>query len=197
MKKMAFLFMVIFLLFTFYSGCLSLRVAYIHDKFLNNGWIEDTGSEEEGSSLLGLEKWITKIYRKGDFAYLSLTSLKFIIVRDKNKLIEDVEEDIKQQAFKYGIAINMSSKICGQRKNAEGHDTRFVVFNGEKDGQTYKFIGEVWTCSKSGISVICMGFADVSEFEGIIGWREMVGDPKGTIEGINDPDGLIYNVVCH
>ena len=193
----SFLVFLLLLLSIVQSGCLSLREAYVPRDLLTDGWYEDFEDEEKGSGLLGMEKWSTKVYRKGDTAYLSVTSLRFIILHDKEKLLEKVDADILNQAVKYGINMNYSSRINGKRETCEGHETVFVVYTGEKDGHEYRFIGEVWSCSKSGISVICMGYADVSEIDGIRGWKEMVEDPEGTIEGLKGENGLIYNVVCH
>jgi len=193
----SFLVFLLLLLSIAQSGCLSLREAYVPRDLLTDGWYEDFEDEEKGSGLLGMEKWSTKVYRKGDTAYLSVTSLRFIILHDKEKLLEKVDADILNQAVKYGINMNYSSRINGKRETCGGHETVFVVYTGEKDGHEYRFIGEVWSCSKSGISVICMGYADVSEIDGIRGWKEMVEDPEGTIEGLKGENGLIYNVVCH
>jgi len=178
-------------------GCLSLKEAYVPQDLLINGWYEDFKDEEKGSSFFGMEKWSTKVYKKGEFAYLSVTSIKFIVMSGREELLEKVESDIKHQAAKYGIEVEPESRISGERKNARGHETSFVIYTGKKNSHLYRFIGEVWSCSKSGISVICMGFADISEIDGIEGWKKIVGDPEGSIEGIEDSNGLIYNVVCH
>lgn len=177
-------------------GCLSLKEAYVPAELLKDGWYEDVGSEERGSAFLGIQKWSTKVYRKGDVSYLSVTSLKFIIMQSRNNLIEKVEEDIKEQAERYGIVLDDESKISGERETFKGHKTSFVIYNGTKGESTYRIIGEVWSCSKSGISVICMGFSNIDEVDGIQGWRQMVADPYGSIDGIKG-EGLIYKVVCH
>ena len=106
-----FLVSLFFLLSIVQSGCLSLREAYVPQDLLTDGWYEDSKDEEKGSSLLGIEKWSTKVYRKGDVAYLSVTSLRFIILHDKEELLKKVDTDIMNQAVKYGININYSSKI--------------------------------------------------------------------------------------
>jgi len=196
--KRGIIFPLIFFLFIISnSGCLSLRESYIPQNLLTDGWYEDFGSEEKGSGFLGLSKWSTKVYRKGDVAYLSVTSVKSLIMESKEKLLEKVEDDIEKQAHKYGIEIISSSRTYGSREIAKGHKTLFVIYNGSKGGHDYKIIGEVWSCSKSGISVICMGFSDVSEVEGIKGWQKIVSDPEGSIDDLVGDDGLIYNVICH
>ncbi|RLF58955.1 MAG: hypothetical protein DRN25_04610 [Thermoplasmata archaeon] len=194
MKKIAII--TIFILVFLNFGCLSLKEAYIPQSLLTNGWYEDFGSEEKGSGFLGIGKWSTKIYKNGDVSYLSVTSMKFLIMQSKDKLLDMVEKDIKNQAEKYGIEIIESNKTYGEREILKGHKTFFVIYEGIKGTHNYRIIGEVWSCSKSGISVICMGYSDLSEIDGIEGWHRIVADPEGSIDGIVG-DGLIYNVVCH
>jgi len=171
-------------------------VAYVPDEFLTDGWHEDKGEEETGSSYFGIEKWAIKVYKRGDSS-LTVASLKTIIMIDKENLLERVENDIFSAAERYGISLDETSEIKGERWLLNGHNSLFVIYNGSKGYRHYKFIGEVWSCSKSGISVICMGLADITEIDGLQSWEKMVGDPSGIIDGITRDDALIYNVNCH
>lgn len=187
----------ILLLILLNIGCLSLKEAYIPQHLLTDGWYESLGSEEKGSDILGLNKWSTKVYKNGEVSYLSVTSLKSLIMQSKEELFKRIERDIKDQADRYGIYIIDGSRISGSREVASGHRTTFILYNGTKGYHNYRIIGEIWVCSRSGTSIICMGFSDLSDVYGIYGWRKIVADPEGSIEGISGNDGLIYNVVCH
>ena len=178
------------------SGCLELRIAYIPDNLLTNGWQENVEKEESGSSYFGLEKWNILVYENGDVATLTVTTVKTLIMADKEELFKKIDSDIRNTCADYDIAINEQSKVLGSRVLANGHETRYVIYNGTKNSENYRIIGEVWSCSYSGVSVMCIGMAKISDINGLESWREIAGDPYGSIEGING-DGLIYNINCH
>ena len=97
----------------------------------------------------------------------------------------------------YSITIDRSSKREGDRMLGNGHESSYIIYNGTKEGKTYRMIGEVWSCTQSGVSIICMGLTDLSSVNGMINWEKIVGDPEGNIDEIDRSDGLIYNVKCH
>jgi len=176
-------------------GCLTLREAYVPDVALKDGWIEDTEKEEEGSSFLGLEKWSIKVYEKNDVAWLTVTTLKTLFLEERGKLLERVESGIRKDCKDMGINVEEKG-FKGSRELQNGHNSYFVIFNGSDGKNAYKVIGEVWSCSISGISVMCVGMAKVTELDGLIAWREIVSDPRGTIDSAKG-NGLIYSVKCH
>ncbi|HEB37440.1 MAG TPA: hypothetical protein ENI14_02115 [Thermoplasmatales archaeon] len=178
------------------SGCLELRVAYIPDNLLTNGWHENVEKEESGSSYFGLEKWNILVYENGDVSALTITTIKTLIMMDKEELLKKIDSDIRNTCGDYGITIEGQSKVSGSRMLVNGHESRYVIYNGTKNSEDYKIIGEVWSCSYSGISVMCIGMAKISDIKGLESWREIAGDPYGSIEGIKG-EGLIYNINCH
>jgi hypothetical protein len=83
----------------------------------------------------------------------------------------------------------------------------------ENIAEQVRFIGETWNCDKSGTSVICIGYAQVtnnsdynSEFN-LTYWAKIIGDKDGTFlqkypsyfsfGSFIDSNGLIFNVKCH
>ena len=65
-----------------------------------------------------------------------------------------------------------------------------------------KIIGEVWNCGTSGISIICIGIAYITNdenpnLENTDNWQKMIMDPSGSIENVTGEEGLIYNIYCH
>ncbi len=186
----------IFTILTLSSGCLELREAYIPSNILTNGWNENIGDREQGSNYFGLEKWFSETYENKD-ASLTVTTIKTLIMMDMKKLSKKVDEDILSSCGERRITVDMNSRIQGERIIKEGHKTTFIIYNGSKEDRLYRIIGEVWSCSKSGTSIICLGIIDMSSIYGELNWEKIVGDPYGNIDDIKRDDGLIYNVNCH
>ena len=185
------------LLLIFLPGCLTLKQAYIPDQLLTEGWHENKGETEEGSNYFGLEKWYSITYENGESASLTVTTIKTLIMMDKTDLLKKADEEMFGAASLYSITIDRSSKREGDRILGNGHESSYIIYNGTKEGKTYRMIGEVWSCTQSGVSIICMGLTDLSSVNGMINWEKIVGDPKGNIDEIDRSDGLIYNVKCH
>jgi len=108
-----------------------------------------------------------------------------------------------------GIDIDNQSKIMGIRALKNGHKTRYIIYNATNISinpyEKLKIIGEVWNCGVNGISVICIGIAQITEYRNNIqdvnftSWKKIVADPQGSF-GIKNYEGnnsLIYNVKCH
>jgi hypothetical protein len=168
------------------SGCLELRVAYLPDSFLTGGWHE--ADRESGSSYLGIERWTSIVYKNGE-SYLRVTTIKTLIMMDREELLKMTLEMIERNGY------DISNRSGGHRVTANGHESSYVVYNGTKGFDKYKIIGEVWSCSRSGISVTCIGLAKVSEVAGLENWREIVADLEGSIGVVGN--GMIYNINCH
>jgi hypothetical protein len=203
-------FVLVVVVFAALLSGIQLTTAYIPDGYLEKRWGEDLGERECGSQLLGLEKWCSFTYRvDGRYpAYLTITSIKFVVTPNENQLVVKAEETI-EKALQGGIIIDNKSKITGERVLQNGHNTRYITFEGVDTSlpqvEEIKIIGEVWNCATSGTSIICIGLAQVTDNNHnnpeihTEYWEKIVKDDKGTFGdlGYKGWDGLIYNVVCH
>ena len=199
-KKILIIVTFILLLILTFSGCVTLSRAYIPDSIINNGWHENTALRNTGSQFLGLEKWSSSTYEiNGKYpATLTVTTLKTLILPDEGELQNRITETI-EETFKNRIQLNES--IVGERTIVKQHKTIYTLYNGTDkiDGKKVKIIGEVWNCGSSGTSIICIGFAYISDadIENTENWEKIVMDPQATIENIIGEEGLIYNIACH
>jgi hypothetical protein len=94
----------------------------------------------------------------------------------------------------------------------------YIVYNAtlslsENITEQVRFIGETWNCDKSGTSVICIGYAQVTNNSdnnsgvNLKYWAKIIGDKDGTFlqkypsyfsfGSFIDSNGLIFNVKCH
>jgi hypothetical protein len=125
------------------------------------------------------------------------------------KEIFDKTEDIIQNTFDDGFNIDNNTKITGKRILKNGHKTMYIIYNGtnisKNPNENIKIIGEVWNCGKSSTSIICLGYAQITDNKNnnaniyINYWQKIIGDEQGTF-GLKDfqkEDGLIFNVICH
>ena len=93
-----------------------------------------------------------------------------------------------------------------------GHKTIYVTYNGTIISNNYSeqivIIGETWNCARSGTSIICIGFAQITDNSNNLGYNytalaKVLGDKEGTfVQRFNSydfikDDGLIFNVKCH
>jgi hypothetical protein len=82
----------------------------------------------------------------------------------------------------------------------------FVVFYGNDTSKNpteqIRIIGETWNCVVSGSSIICLGFAQITDNSDTGSepdysyWEHIIGDKIGFF-GVQNEKGLIYNVKCH
>jgi len=189
-----------------------LTKAYIEDDILGESWSEDIDERIEGSQLFGIEKWVSYTYRNENDsypAYVTITSIKLFFMMNENDLKDKTIETINKASLQ-GIEIDKNSKVTGQRVTRdEAHKTNYFIYDGnDTTNETHeriKLIGECWNCEKSGISIICIGIAWITD--NIHGksdsvttyWAEIISDKIGTF-GLGDyktNDGLIFNVKCH
>jgi hypothetical protein len=186
----------------------SFTPAYIPDKILGSTWTEDLSRRQSGEQLLGLERWSSVTYRvEGRYpAYLTVTTIKTLVMLNEEFLQEKTMETL-EGAIKDGIEINLSSAVSGERTIQSGFTTRYTIYNGTDTStmppEQVKLIGEVWTSGLAGTAVICIGYAQISDFAHNSStlhsewWSNIIRDEQGTFgDAFQGADGLIDNVVC-
>ena len=199
------IFTFLFVLLTILTGCISLKCPYIPDLVINEGWYENLSLRNTGTQFLGLEKWCSSVYQiNGKYpASLTVTTLKTLILTDEKELYKKTIQTI-EDTFKDSMILNESTRIKGTRTVEKNHQTKYIIYDGisiEKN-EKMKIIGEVWNCGTSGISIICIGIAYITNnenpnVENTDNWQKMVMDPSGNIENFVGEEGLINNVHCH
>lgn len=184
-----------------------LNEAKIEDFILGDVWSEDISERDNGSRLLGLEKWISYTYRNNDSifpAYVTVTSIKTLFMMSEDEL-RDQTLDTIQKASEQGIVIDEDTKITGERTLDNEHKTMYIIYNGNDTSkepyEEIKIIGETWNCGTSGTSIICIGFAQITNNSqtNTTHWAKIIRDKEGTF-GLGDfqgTDGLLFNVKCH
>jgi len=200
------IFIVIIIIITlfWYLSISPLNVAYIENQFLDDTWSEDLEERDSGSQLLGIEKWASYTYRNNNNsypAYVTLTSFKLLFLMNEDQLKDETIKTIKK-VTNQGVIIDENTKISGERTLNNGHSTMYIIYDGnDSSGEMIKIIGETWNCGVSGTSIICIGFAQVTNnlVENFSHWTKIVRDKEGTfgLENFQGDDGLIYNVKCH
>ena len=187
-----------------------LGVSFIHHDILNDEWYENLDYREIDSQLLGLEKWTSLRYEiNGNYpSYLTITTIKTLILLDENELHDKIEEVI-DSILERGIIIDKSTKISGERFLNNGHKSIYSIFDGidnsKKPIEKVKVIAEVWNCGIEGNSIICLGYSQITDnihnnsIINTIYWEKIVGDLSGSLgkEIFLREDALIYNIICH
>ena len=233
----ALLFATVIVCISILSGCLEIREAYIDDIYLSNWKLIATNETSEFFGL-GKWITKEYAYKDNNFpAFLCITTIKTLLLMSENDLKKMAFEDLLKDLEKQGITVDENSIKEGSRKMGLGHITNYVVCNGSiskefeklnllgkkielffnlkgkviefKANETVKILAEVWNCKESGVSVICLGIAQITQhglvfvYKNSTAWKEMVGDPYGTFmdpfskEKIYSNNGLVYNVICH
>ena len=193
----------------------NITPAYIEDDILDeNNWSENIAERFYTERLFGLEKQASFTYQIDNEtypAYVTVTTLKTLFMTSEQDLLQKTIETIENEAKKQGLSLNDASELDGQRQIKNSHKTMYVVFNGSNalNGEKIKIIGETWNCASSGTSIICIGFAQVTDFshnktdENLVNWATILKDESGTFVKMYNGDtifkgnGLIYNVKCH
>ena len=189
------------------SGCTGLKSAYVPDDVLTNGWHENLALRSSSIQFFGLDRCSSITYEiTGRYpAFLTVTTIKTLVLMDEEELLKQTEEIIRN-TLHGSVDINESSKTMGERFVKKGHKTLYIVCDGadigRKKGEMVRIIGEVWNCGVTGTSIICIGVAYVTNKTSTPNyddenWKKIVTDPSGSIGGFTGRDGLIYNVVCH
>ena len=188
-----------------------------------NGWEKNLSASqrEPDSSQAGMAKSQTLVYedraRDGDGhpGSLTITTLRTFFRPTESDTRDRVQEAIRDGAEARGIRIE-GSAATGERKLANGADSLWFVYNGsvQRSGTLFrstdarvKVYGEVFQCDATKGVIVAVGLAQVSDVRSVGGvrlpteddpltWREIVADPRGSIEGIRGSDGLAYNLAC-
>jgi hypothetical protein len=203
-----FIIAVVFFAVVFSSN--QINTAYIEHDYLGVDWCEDIGERDSGSQLLGLERFSILTYRVDNKypAYLTIMTIKTFVMMSENDL-RDKTVELIEQALEKVLVVDKSTEISGGRMLKNGHNTMYVIYDGNDTSKNppeqIKIIGEVWSCGKSGTSVICIGVAQITDnLHGnsevnISHWEKIVRDEAGSFgsENLLGEDGLIYNVICH
>ena len=123
----------------------------------------------------------------------------------ENELIDQTLETI-QKAAEQGVILDEDAKITGERTLNDGHKITYTIYDGNDTSmdpyERVKIIGESWNCGTSGTSVICIGFAQITDNlhdnseSNLTHWEKIVGSNAGFLGFFSD-NGLIYNVKCH
>lgn len=201
---------IIIIIFAVLFSTNQLVSAYIEDSILGDVWSEDINERQGNSNLLGLEKWASFTYKNNNDtypAYVTVTSMKTLFMMNENELLSKTIETINK-ASEAGVIIDENSENTGNRVLANGHKTFYIIYDGNDTSKNpqekIKIIGETWNCGISGTSVICIGFAQITDNAhnnsetNLTYWSKIIRDDVGTF-GVDyqKNDGLIFNVKCH
>ena len=198
------IFIIVVIVLAIFFSSNQLTEAYIVDNVLDANWSEDINERESDSRLWGLEKWGSYTYKTSDSkfpAYVTITSIKTLFMMNEDDLKDQTLNTINQ-ASEQGIFLKEDTKITGERVLSNEHKTIYIVYEGNNTlGEMIKIIGETWNCKISGTSIICIGFAQLTNnsVTNTTYWTKIIKDKEGTF-GLGDfkgEDGLIFNVKCH
>jgi len=206
---------IILIIITIIFSSNSITEAYIDDKYISDGWSEDINDRDYGERLFGLEKQASFTYRINDNypAYVSVTTIKTLFMMNEKELFDKTIETIMTETKNQNILLNASSEITGSRVLNNTHKTNYVIYDGTDNSKNIseeiKIIGESWNCARSGTSIICIGYAQITDNAGnntsisLNNWARILKDKDGTfinVYGSNifqGENGLIFNVICH
>jgi len=203
------------LIFTFLFGGNEINRAIVDSEYLTDGWA-DLGDSTYVDRLLGLEKQASIKYGIEDdpdnSAFLTVTTIKTLFMMSEDELIEKTEETIIESAEDQNITLDESSRLKSSRVLNNSHKTYYVLYNGSiisnNVSEEIVIIGEAWNCARSGASIICIGYAQITDNANDLGYNyasliKILGDEEGTFVGrFNSFDfitekALIFNVRCH
>lgn len=201
------IFVIIIVIFAVFFSSNDLNEAIIEESILNDTWIEDISERKSDSQFFGLEKWVCYTYVNNDDifpAYVTVTSIKTIFLKSEEDLRDQTLDTIKM-ASKQNIVVDEETMLTGERVLANEHKTMYVLFDGNDTSkepyENIKIIGETWVCGPSGTSIICIGFAQVTNHlqTNTNYWEKIIRDKYGTFGSgaFQGNDGLLYNVKCH
>lgn len=203
------------------TGCVELDAARIPDRFLEgpggNGWEKNMSASDRNPVEDGwTSKTQTLVYedrrsREGYPGTLTVTSLRTFMRPNDDKVLGLVEERVREEATRNGIAIDGPPER-GTRDLANGNEARWFVYTGKVSSAGFfsrnsdvKILGEVSACGKVVVALVAVAqTTDVRSVGGVAlpsdpdpaTWREIVSDPRGSIEGVRGSSGLAYNLAC-
>jgi len=200
-------FVIIVILLTVIFSGMSFSHAYVDATALTGGWRENPAEREGASQWFCGWRSITYAFGGTYPANLTVTTYKTLVLMNEQELQQKTTEAI-ENAIQQGIVVDNDTMITGERLLQNEHMTSYVVYDGTDNSKSpaekIKIIGEVWNCGTAGISVICIGIAQITDNEhnnSVIdtsSWYKIISDIGGTF-GIDakGTDGLIDNVICH
>jgi hypothetical protein len=204
------IFIIIVIIFTIFLSTNQLISGKIEDGILGASWIEDISERDGGAGSLGLEKWASFTYKNNNLtypAYVTVTSYKTLLMMNEAELKNKMEETITSSSNQ-GVYVDLETKITGERTLSNGHKTLYSIYDGNytssKENEKIKIIGETWNCGASGTSIICIGYAQITDIShnkseiNLTYWIKILEDKDGTF-GLDykNSQGLLYNVKCH
>jgi hypothetical protein len=189
--------------------------AYIPDKFLDEDWIEDASERSYDEDFFGLEKQASFTYKidkessKLYPAYITVTTIKTLFMMSEEDLYDKTVDTLNEIAYRDNLIYNDSAVLTGSRVIFDNrHKTKYIIYEGIDNStninKEIRIIGECWNCGVSGTSVICIGYAQVTEYSNNLefyfgNWAKIIADKEGTFgnDFYKNLNGLIYNVKCH
>ena len=204
------IFIIIVIILTIFLSNKQLIRAKIEDDILGESWIEDIRERDSGSGSFGLEKWASYTYKNNNVtypAYVTVTSFKTLFMINEEELKNKMEETIKE-SYKQGNFVDLETKKTGERNLANGHKTFYSIYDGNYSNnnlnEKIKIIGETWNCGVSDTSIICIGYAQITDYahnnseNNFTYWVNILKDIEGTFGlDFKGSEGLLYNVKCH
>lgn len=199
---------IIFLTILFTNN--NLELAYVSHSVLGSEWQEDLDERTIDSHFLNIEKFGRLVYRAdGNYpAYLSITTIKSLFMVGEDDLQKKITDAIEQTTGE-DVILDNDSKLLGRRTLENDHESLFIIYNGTYTSsiknEGIRIIGEVWNCGISGTSIICIGYAQITDNthnNSIVffdNWVKIIKDGAGTFgtDLFKGSDGLIANVICH
>ena len=192
------IFIIVVIILGFFFSSNQIIKAYIEDDNLGENWSEDLNERTSGSSSFGLEKWSSFTYRNNNLsypAYISVSTFKTLFMMSEEDLLKETITTIIN-ALRDGLQIDEDTKIQGERTIKNGHETKYIIFDGNDTSkepiEKIKIIGETWSCDDSGTSIICIGFAQITD-----NLHNSTITNFNYWQNITSKDGLIYNIKCH
>jgi len=204
------IFIIVVIILTIFFSTNKLISAKIEDDILGSLWIEDIVERDFGSGFLGIEKWASFTYKNNNVtypAYVTVTTFKTLFMMNEEDLKNKMEETIIDSS-KQGVSVDLETKITGERTLNNGHKTLYSIYDGNYSSyqvnEKIKIIGETWNCAPSGTSIICIGYAQVTDMAhnnseiDLTYWIKILKDKDGTFgSDYKGLDGLLFNVKCH
>ncbi|HEX2023005.1 MAG TPA: hypothetical protein VHH36_09830 [Candidatus Thermoplasmatota archaeon] len=191
-----------------------------------NGWEKNlTASQSEPSSAgLGFTKtqalaYEDKVAEPGYPGFLVVTTLRAVPAPSAERIREHVDQSVRDAAAAKGIALK-GEPAAGSRTLASGVGTTFLVYQGNVSTSGFfsrnadvKILGEVFECEDAKTVVAVVGLAQVSDVRIVrpnpllpptevpsdrdeTTWREIAGDPSGTVDGQRGSEALAWRVEC-
>ena len=188
--------------------------AVVSDTVLDNGWYEDGEERFFDSRLLGLEKQISLTYRLDNHnfpSFLTVNTYKTVFMMNEKDLFEKTVEAIENSMKEKKVVLDNQSAKNGYRVLENKHKTMYIVYNGTKLSGNFeediRVIGETWNCGESGISVIAVGYSQITNNsnKNTSHWAKIIKDQSNTFSFYSKnnnyeflgKDGLIFNIECH